>query len=182
MRYANFLLDFCIKYGFIRDYSLLFIIFVPQIYLAMQNIKTRQSALLEIVGKETIFSQEELIAKMSARGIVTTQATLSRDLKALHIRKFPGEGYRLTQTVTREGSYLPGPAPHRLHTGHPCRRRHRAPGAAPGLHAQAGAGRPRTVHARHLQPGHLPFFREIKKPERVSRLAPGATDHINILV
>ena len=104
MRYANFLLDFCIKYGFIRNYSLLFIIFVPQIYLAMQNIKPRQSALLEIVGKETIFSQEELIAKMSARGIVTTQATLSRDLKALHIRKFPGEGYRLTQTVTREAA------------------------------------------------------------------------------
>lgn len=70
----------------------------------MQNIKSRQQALLEIVGNETLFSQEELIERMSARGIATTQATLSRDLKALHIRKLPGEGYRLPQTVTREAA------------------------------------------------------------------------------
>ncbi len=63
----------------------------------MQNIKSRQSALLEIIEAETIFSQEELIEKMSQRGIKTTQATLSRDLKALNIRKFPGEGYKLSQ-------------------------------------------------------------------------------------
>lgn len=60
----------------------------------MQNIKSRQSALLEIVGNESVFSQEELIEKMSERGIATTQATLSRDLKALNIRKLPGEGYK----------------------------------------------------------------------------------------
>ena len=73
----------------------------------MQNIKTRQSALLEIVGKENIFSQEELIEKMSERGIATTQATLSRDLKALHILKVPGEGYRLPQSRP-----IAGNAPH----------------------------------------------------------------------
>ena len=65
----------------------------------MQNIKSRQEALLEIVGTENIFSQEELIEKMNQRGIATTQATLSRDLKALSIRKLPGEGYKLSHAV-----------------------------------------------------------------------------------
>lgn len=65
----------------------------------MQNIKSRQSALLEIVEAETIFSQEELIEKMSQRGITTTQATLSRDLKALNIHKSQREGYKLSQNT-----------------------------------------------------------------------------------
>jgi transcriptional regulator of arginine metabolism len=65
----------------------------------MQNIKSRQEALLEIVGTENIFSQEELIEKMNQRGIATTQATLSRDLKALSIRKLPGEGYKLSHAA-----------------------------------------------------------------------------------
>ena len=60
----------------------------------MQNIKSRQSVLLDIVGSESLFSQEELIEKMKERGIAITQATLSRDLKALNIRKRPGEGYK----------------------------------------------------------------------------------------
>ena len=63
----------------------------------MQKIKSRQNALLEIVGKERIFSQEELIDKLAQRGITTTQATLSRDLQALHIIKVPREGYKLPQ-------------------------------------------------------------------------------------
>ena len=53
----------------------------------MQDVKARQTALLEIVEEERLFSQEELIEKMSERGIITTQATLSRDLKVLNIRK-----------------------------------------------------------------------------------------------
>lgn len=65
----------------------------------MQNIKSRQTALLEIVEAESVFSQEELIEKMGRRGIVTTQATLSRDLRALNIRKLPGEGYKLSKAA-----------------------------------------------------------------------------------
>ena len=79
-----------------HEYSFLFIIFVPIKDETMQNIKSRQAALLEIVGTENVFSQEELIEKMNQRGIATTQATLSRDLKALNIRKLPGEGYKLS--------------------------------------------------------------------------------------
>ena len=65
----------------------------------MQKIQTRQQALREIIGTEQVFSQEDLIAKLAKRGIIATQATLSRDLKALHIIKVPREGYKLSQNT-----------------------------------------------------------------------------------
>ena len=61
----------------------------------MQSVQNRQKAVLRIIGKEQISSQEELLARLQKEGIQTTQATLSRDLKALHIIKVPGEGYQL---------------------------------------------------------------------------------------
>ena len=61
----------------------------------MQNIQIRQKALLQIIGQEAVFSQEELQMKLSQMGITTTQATLSRDLKTLRISKVQGEGYKL---------------------------------------------------------------------------------------
>lgn len=74
----------------------------------MQNIQSRQKALIQIISQETIYSQEELQEKLRKQGIITTQATLSRDLKALRILKVPGEGYRLPQPGAR---FLSGPAP-----------------------------------------------------------------------
>ena len=59
----------------------------------MQNIQSRHKALIQIISQETIYSQEELQEKLRKQGIITTQATLSRDLKALKISKVPGEGY-----------------------------------------------------------------------------------------
>ncbi|MBR1570572.1 MAG: ArgR family transcriptional regulator [Bacteroidales bacterium] len=67
----------------------------------MQNIQFRHKALVQIIGQETIYSQEELQTKLQEMGIKTTQATLSRDLKALRIMKVPGEGYRLPQSSPR---------------------------------------------------------------------------------
>ncbi len=61
----------------------------------MQNISLRQAAVREIVAQGPVYSQEELLQKLAARGISATQATLSRDLKALHIRKIPGGGYQI---------------------------------------------------------------------------------------
>lgn len=61
----------------------------------MQNIATRQAAMREIVAQGPVYSQEELLQKLADRGIAATQATLSRDLKALHIRKIPGAGYQM---------------------------------------------------------------------------------------
>ncbi len=72
----------------------------------MQKIQSRQQALREIISSEQVFSQEELMAKLAERGIKATQATLSRDLKALHIIKVPHEGYRISQTRSTSPSGL----------------------------------------------------------------------------
>ena len=57
------------------------------------NTKLRQQAILEIIQSGPVFSQEELALLLREQGISSTQATLSRDLKALKISKVPGEGY-----------------------------------------------------------------------------------------
>ena len=57
------------------------------------NTKIRQQAILDIIQSQPVYSQEELALRLKESGIVSTQATLSRDLKALKISKVPGEGY-----------------------------------------------------------------------------------------
>ncbi|MBQ9193576.1 MAG: ArgR family transcriptional regulator [Bacteroidales bacterium] len=57
------------------------------------NAKTRQQAILDIIQKGPVFNQEELALRLKEAGIEATQATLSRDLRALKISKVPGEGY-----------------------------------------------------------------------------------------
>ena len=57
------------------------------------NTKIRQQAILDIIQAGSVFSQEELALRLKDAGISSTQATLSRDLKALRISKVPGEGY-----------------------------------------------------------------------------------------
>ena len=57
------------------------------------NTKIRQQAILDIIQAGPIFSQDELAVRLKEEGISSTQATLSRDLKALRISKVPGEGY-----------------------------------------------------------------------------------------
>ena len=57
------------------------------------NTKIRQRAILDIIQASPVFSQDELAARLREAGISSTQATLSRDLKALRISKVPGEGY-----------------------------------------------------------------------------------------
>ena len=57
------------------------------------NTRLRQQAILEIIQAGPVFSQDELAARLREEGISSTQATLSRDLKALRISKVPGEGY-----------------------------------------------------------------------------------------
>lgn len=42
-----------------------------------------------IVAKGNVRSQEELLAVLKGKGFVVTQATLSRDLKFLHVAKVP---------------------------------------------------------------------------------------------
>ena len=55
----------------------------------------RQMAILSIIEKDNIETQEELAAKLRDIGIIVTQATVSRDIKEL----------RLLKVLTPDGSY-----------------------------------------------------------------------------
>jgi len=66
----------------------------PQIM--QNNTKIRQQAILDIIQSGPVSNQEELAQRLKQAGIETTQATLSRDLRALKISKVPGEGYVTT--------------------------------------------------------------------------------------
>ena len=52
----------------------------------------RQNAILEIVEREAITSQEQLRNRLKLRGIEATQATLSRDIRALELVKRAANG------------------------------------------------------------------------------------------
>ena len=47
----------------------------------------RQNLILEIISQENIETQEQLLARLQERGISSTQATISRDIKELRIVK-----------------------------------------------------------------------------------------------
>ncbi|MDD6686146.1 MAG: hypothetical protein SOU49_04760 [Sodaliphilus pleomorphus] len=53
----------------------------------MKNKRNRLQMIIELIRKNTIGSQNELAEMLKTRGIDVTQATLSRDLKALKITK-----------------------------------------------------------------------------------------------
>ena len=61
----------------------------------MNSISSRRKVLLGLLEKGGITSQEQIQALLQEAGIETTQATLSRDLKALQVMKIPGVGYHL---------------------------------------------------------------------------------------
>jgi transcriptional regulator of arginine metabolism len=61
----------------------------------------RQSQILEVIDQEAVASQEELRQKLAARGIVATQATISRDLKNLGLVKRAGDGAYVRPGVER---------------------------------------------------------------------------------
>ncbi len=63
----------------------------------------RQAKILEIIKGEAIETQEQLQQRLSAMGIACTQATISRDIKQLHLIKEPiGQGkYRYAISIQR---------------------------------------------------------------------------------
>ena len=63
----------------------------------------RQSMILEIISQENIETQEQLLARLQERGIRSTQATISRDIKQMHLIKEPvGHGvYKYTVSGNR---------------------------------------------------------------------------------
>lgn len=54
----------------------------------------RQDKILELIGKYEITTQEELADRLNEAGFSVTQATVSRDIRQLHLFKVPGEGGR----------------------------------------------------------------------------------------
>lgn len=63
----------------------------------------RQEKLLQIINETSVETQEQLLAELSRRGIRSTQATISRDIKQLHLIKEPtGQGtYRYAVSTHR---------------------------------------------------------------------------------
>ena len=53
----------------------------------------RQNLILEIISQENIETQEQLLDRLRQRGVTSTQATISRDIKQMHLIKEPvGQG------------------------------------------------------------------------------------------
>ncbi|MFV0378422.1 MAG: arginine repressor [Mangrovibacterium sp.] len=68
----------------------------------MKNRVSRQLTIKQIISSSEVKSQEELLVKLHEKGYDLTQATLSRDLKALKVARVPArdQGYKY---VAQEG-------------------------------------------------------------------------------
>src|SRR4051812_50210642 len=110
----------------------------------------RQAAILEIIEREAVTSQEQLRERLRARGVEATQATISRDVRDLGLIKRPADGaYRRGgPAVAPGGDAPPGvrkggggqPSPGRggggaVGVGKKCR-----PGPPPGRGGRPGGG------------------------------------------
>ena len=63
------------------------------VYLSVVRMKSRrQAAILEIVDREPLHSQERLRRRLRQRGFEATQATISRDIRDLGLVKRAGDG------------------------------------------------------------------------------------------
>ena len=70
----------------------------------------RQSMILEIISQENIETQEQLLSRLQERGITSTQATISRDIKQLRLVKelAPSGSYRYVAADRQEGKSSAG--------------------------------------------------------------------------
>jgi transcriptional regulator of arginine metabolism len=67
----------------------------------------RQAVILELIDEQAVTSQEQLRALLKARGIESTQATLSRDIRDLGLVKRSLDGaYRRPEAVDRPGDHV----------------------------------------------------------------------------
>ena len=64
----------------------------------------RQSQILDLIAEQDIETQNQMMEALLARGIRSTQATLSRDIKELRLvtELAPGGGYRYAAPVREE--------------------------------------------------------------------------------
>ncbi|MEW6242750.1 MAG: arginine repressor [Bacillota bacterium] len=66
----------------------------------------RQMKILEIVKDEIVETQEELARRLGEEGISVTQATISRDIKELHLIKVPVGDGRYRYALREESAAL----------------------------------------------------------------------------
>lgn len=69
--------------------------------------RARQNAVLELVRRYRITSQEALRERLARQGIEVTQATLSRDIRDLRLVKVPGAGGTAHYTLPEEWEHTP---------------------------------------------------------------------------
>ena len=64
----------------------------------------RQQEILRIIEEQDIDTQDQLLAELRARGLQSTQATISRDIKELHlIKELTGYGTVPLRGVRAQG-------------------------------------------------------------------------------
>ena len=66
----------------------------------------RQKTILSIIAEETVETQEQLLSLLLERGIVATQAPISRDIKQLHLVKAPAGQGKYRYAVSDHGSKI----------------------------------------------------------------------------
>ena len=69
--------------------------------------RARQGAILDIVRRHHVTSQESLREILAQQGIEVTQATLSRDIRDLRLVKVPGAGGTAHYTLPEEWEHTP---------------------------------------------------------------------------
>lgn len=74
-----------------------------------QDKKARLQTIRRIVSMSSLESQEELLSALKAEGFVSTQTTLSRDLKQLRISKVRVRNGHNIYALPREGQFEPVP-------------------------------------------------------------------------
>ena len=74
-----------------------------------QNKKARLQTIRKIVSQSSLESQEELLAALREEGFISTQTTLSRDLKQLRISKVRVRNGHSVYALPREGQFEPIP-------------------------------------------------------------------------
>jgi transcriptional regulator of arginine metabolism len=68
--------------------------------------RLREQAILELIESQEVSNQDEIVARLRARNIQATQATVSRDVKRLGLVKTPagGGGYHYAAPAVRPRS------------------------------------------------------------------------------
>ena len=66
----------------------------------------RQTAVLQIIEETAVETQEQLMQLLAVRGFACTQATVSRDIKQLHLVKAPAGQGKYRYAVSDHGSKI----------------------------------------------------------------------------